>query len=144
MTHISIDLIKEAKKEYITIVKYPPHVTDQLQSVDVTCFGPLKSTWESLLNEWVIEWGSKLTKANFVNLLSKVWHEDLKPSNFVSGFRTTGIFPVDREKYKNSRLGPRLLKRYENCVRSGKPEDIMEDLAAAVNTPKKVFPGPEN
>ena len=144
MTHVSIDLAKETKKEDITIVKYPPHVTDQLQPLDVTCFGPLKHKWESLLNEWVVEWGSKLTKANFVNLLSKVWHEGLKPSNVVSGFRATGIFPVDREKYKKSRLDPRLLKRYENWVRLGKPEDIMEDLATAVNTPKKVFPGTEN
>ena len=107
-------------------------------------FWVLKHKWESLLNEWVVEWGSKLTKANFVNLLSKVWHEGLKPSNVVSGFRTTGIFPVDREKYKKSRLDPRLLKRYENWVRLGKPEDIMEDLATAVNTPKKVFPETEN
>ena len=144
MTHVSIDLVKEAKKEDITIVKYPPHVTDQLQPLDVTCFGPLKRKWESLLNEWVVEWGSKLTKANFVNLLSKVWHEGLKPSNVVSGFRTTGIFPVGREKYKKSRLDPRLLKRYENWVRLGKPEDIMEDLATAVNSSKKVFTGTEN
>ena len=144
MIHALIDLVKEAKNKDITIVKYPPHVTDQLQPLDVTCFGPLKRKWESLLNEWVVEWGSKLTKANFVNLLSKVWHEGLKPSNVVSGFRTTGIFPVDREKYKKSRLDPRLLKRYENWVRLGKPEDIMEDLATAVNSPKKVFPGTEN
>ena len=140
MTHVSIDLGKKAKKEDITIVKYPPHVTDQLQPLDVTCFGPLKRKWESLLNEWVVEWGSKLTKANFVNLLSKVWHEGLKPSNVVSGFRATGIFPVDREKYKKSRLDLRLHKQYENWVRLGKPED----LAMAVNAPKKVFPGTEN
>ena len=55
MIHISIDLVKEAKKEYITIVKYLPHVTDQLQLLDVACFGPLKRKWESLLNEWVVE-----------------------------------------------------------------------------------------
>ena len=86
MTHVSIDLAKETKKEDITIVKYPPHVTDQLQPLDVTRFGPVKCKWESLLNERVVEWGY---------LLSRVWHEGLKPSNAVSGFRTTGIFPVD-------------------------------------------------
>ena len=59
----------------------------------------------------------------------------------MSGFRTTGTFPLDKEKYKKSRLDPRLLKQYENWVRLGKPEDIMEDLATAVNTTKKVFPG---
>ena len=92
----------------------------------------------------MIEWGSKLTKANFVNLLSKLWHEGLKPSNVVSAFRTTGIFPVEREKYKKSSLDPTLFMRFENWVQLGKPEDIMEGLASAVNTPKKVFPGTEN
>ena len=62
----------------------------------------------------------------------------------MTGFRTTVIFPVDREKYKKSRLDPRLLKWYEYWVRLRKPEDIMEDLETAVNTPKKVFPGVEN
>ena len=37
-----------------------------------------------------------------------------------------------------------MLKRYENWVRLGKPENIMEDLATVVNTAKKVFPGTEN
>ena len=58
MAHVSIDLVKEAKKEDITIGKYPPYVTDQLQPLDVTCFGPVKHKWESLLSEWVVEWGS--------------------------------------------------------------------------------------
>ena len=86
MTHVSIDLVIVTKKEDIKIVKYPPHVTDQLQPLDVSCFEPLKCKWESLLNEWVVDWGY---------LLSKVWHEGLKPSDVVSGFRTTGIFPLD-------------------------------------------------
>ena len=51
MTHVSIDSVKEPKKEDITIVKYPPHVTGQLQPLDVTCFGPLNCKWESLLTE---------------------------------------------------------------------------------------------
>ena len=36
-----------------------------------------------------------------------------------------------------------MLKRCENGVQLGKPEDIIEDLATVVNTPKKVFPGAE-
>lgn len=98
LTHVSADVIKEANKEGIMIVKYPPDVTDQLQPLDVTCSGPLKQKWELFLRKW----GSKLAKANFVNLLSKVWHEGLTPSNVISGFRTTGIYPVDREKYPKS------------------------------------------
>ena len=50
---------------------------------------------------------------------------------------------MDIEKYKKPRFRPRLLKRCENGVQLGKPEDIIEDLTTAVNTPKKVFPGAE-
>ena len=113
LIHLSFDLTKEANKDGITIVKYPPHVTDQLQPLDVTCFGPLKRKWELLLHKWLVEWGSKLTKANFVNFLSKVWHEGLTASNVISGCRATGIYPFDREKYPKSCLDPRLLKRYD-------------------------------
>ena len=55
-----------------------------------------------IVHEWLVECGSELPKANFVNLLSNVWLESITPSNVVSGFRTTGIYPVDREKYPKS------------------------------------------
>ena len=46
LSHVSIDLIidliKLSNKEDIMLVKFPPHVTDQLQPLDVTCFGPIK------------------------------------------------------------------------------------------------------
>ena len=62
----------------------------------------------------------------------------------MSGFRATGNFPLNREKYPQDRFDQRLLKRYENWVRLGKPEDNMEDLSTAVVTPTKgKFPEPE-
>ena len=45
LTHISIPVIKRALDENI-IVKFPPHVTDVLQPLDISCFGPLKQVWE--------------------------------------------------------------------------------------------------
>ena len=40
--HVSINVIKIAISEDITIMKFPPHVTYMLQPLDVTCFSPLK------------------------------------------------------------------------------------------------------
>ena len=51
LTHISIPVIREALNQQIVILKFPPHVTDVLQPLDVTCFGPLKRKWEKLLHE---------------------------------------------------------------------------------------------
>ena len=59
LTHVSIAVIEQALKENITIVKLPPHVTDLLQPLDVSCFGPLKRLWEKMLNSWINEFGCK-------------------------------------------------------------------------------------
>ena len=142
LTHVSVDLVETAILEDITIVKLPPHVTDKLQPLDVTCFGPMKREWERTLNEWVNEHGPKnpMKKPNFVDMLSKIWHKCLSEENVKAGFRATGIYPVNRDRFPRDRLDPRLLKRYDQWVALGKPADMMEDLAMATSTPKKLNP----
>ena len=139
LTHVSIPLIEKAMEENIIVVKLPPHITDRLQPLDVTCFGPLKLEWERTLNEWVNERGptKPMKKPNFVDMLARIWHKCLSEENVRSGFRTTGIFPVDRTKFPTLRFDPRLLKRYETWVQLGRPEDLMEELTTAIDTPRK-------
>ena len=79
--------------------------------------------------------GSKpIQKSIFVDLLCKIWHKGLSPKNVIAGFRSTGIYPVNREKFPIDRFNARLLKRYNIWVELGKPEE----LATSVNTPKKI------
>lgn len=49
-----------------------------------------------------------------------------------------GIFPIDRTKYPEKRFDPRLMKRYAKWCQMGKPDDMMEELARAPNTPQKL------
>ena len=92
LTHISIPVISRALEENIIIMKFPPHVTDVLQPLDVSCFGPLKRKWEQLLHERVNIFGPKhqLTKPDFVNQLCKVWTSGMNEENVKHGFSTTG------------------------------------------------------
>ena len=46
LTHVSVLVIERAMEEKIFILKFPPHVTDVLQSLNVACFRPLKREWE--------------------------------------------------------------------------------------------------
>ena len=140
LTHVSVKIIEKALKEDITILKFPPHVTDLLQPADVTCFGPLKRKWEKKLNEYVNVVGASkgISKATFVDLISSVWHEGLTPENVISGFRKTGIYPVDRTKFPQHRFDVRLVKSYDQWVQLGRPDDLMEELAMSVTTPQKV------
>ena len=93
LTHISTTLIETALDEDITILKLPPHKTDKLQPLDVTCFGPLKREWEKQLNEWI--WGLKqpMKIPMFVDKLSKIWHRCLTEDTIKSGFGSTSVFP---------------------------------------------------
>ena len=92
LTHISISLIKRALNENIIIVKFPPHVTDVLQPLDVFCFAPLKRAWERQLHQ-CLEFGMKhpLTRSEFVNELCAIWNTGMEKENTVSGFEKTGI-----------------------------------------------------
>ena len=94
LTHISLSVIKRAMEERITIIKFPPHVTDVPQPLDVVCFGPLKRRWEMLLQERVKTYGAKsnLTKPDFVNQICKIWKEGMNSTNIINGFASTGNF----------------------------------------------------
>ena len=69
LTHISAPVIEKALELNIIILKFPPHVTDVLQPLDVACFGPLKGESERCLHKPISEYGIKqlLTKSEFVN-----------------------------------------------------------------------------
>ena len=92
MTHVSIPVLRRALADNIIILKIPPHVTDVLQTLDVSCFGPLKRRWEKILHERMNVFGPKqqLSKAEFVNQLCSVWPEGMTKNNIIAGFQSTG------------------------------------------------------
>ena len=78
-----------------------------------------------------------MKKNIFVNKICEIWSDGLSVENVQSGFRSIGIYPVDRSKYPVERFDKRLERRYEKWVGMGKPEDMMESMATQLNTPKK-------
>lgn len=125
LSHTSLRTVDLAVKNNITILKLPPHCTDLLQPLDVACFAPLKSYYDSKLLEYTQSTGGRenLRKDLFVNMLCSVWNTGLSKENIVAGFRATGIHPLDRVKYNTSRLDTIKLKTYDDWVSAGKPTD---------------------
>ena len=126
-------------KKDITILKFPPHVTDKLQPLDVTCFSPLKKKWNTLLAERANVLGPRetISKSTFADLVCSIWYEGLSPANAISGFKATVIYPTDKSKYRTSRFDPRLLKQYEYWLQLDRPEDLVEEMMTSVTTPRK-------
>ena len=142
LTHLSIDVIRKARAEDVTILKLPPHTTDLIQPLDVACFGPLKCIWERKLNEWTSLFGvnERIKKAQFANMLSEVWRQGLSTKNIIAGFEATGVFPVNKLKYPTNRFNPNLLKSYKSWDAAGRPEsmkDVFGSKERSATTPRK-------
>ena len=84
MTHISISVIKTALEENIIIYKFPPDVTDVMQSLDVIYFGLLKRAWKNRLQQRINEFGIKqsVTSSKLVNKLCGIWGDNKKKGKF--------------------------------------------------------------
>ena len=124
--HLDLRTVNLAKKENIAVVKLPSHTTDLLQPLDRTCFGPFKKRWNAALVNWQRLNQRMLNKSEFVNLVCSVWDEGLSELNIVSGFRSCGIFPLNREKYPMCRLNPTKLQLY-----LASKEDRTSDVTAS-------------
>ena len=74
LTHILIPVIKRAFDKNIIIAKFPPHITDVLQPLDVSCFGRLKRASERRLHQRINGFGIKhpLIRSEFVNKLCAI------------------------------------------------------------------------
>ena len=131
LTHVTIPVITRALEENIIIIKFPPHCTDVLQPLDKTCFGPLKQKWQAKLGERMNTFGSKssLTKSEFINLLCSIWNDGMTEANIKSGFSSTGIWPLNKEKYPVNRFDPRLLRKYKEWKEAGGKELNWDELA---------------
>ena len=116
-SHISVRLIEEALKSNIELIKFPSHLTDKLQPLDKCVFGPLKSCW----NRQLVKYGreqmgqgcGRLPKNKFVELLGTTWQESMKSRNIISGFLTTGVYPVDPTRFPRDEFNINDLEKYE-------------------------------
>lgn len=103
-SHLSIRVLKLCQENDIKLIFLPPNSTHLLQPLDVSFFGPMKRSWRAILNNWKTTTKGKnatcLDKSQFPSLLSKLMNESGLSSreNMISGFRGTGIFPLDRNK----------------------------------------------
>lgn len=108
-THVGINIIEKAREAGITIMKIPPHTSDNLQPLDLAVNKSFKDKWDQRLVKWQrLHVGQVLPKKEFSKLIGDVWAQ-VEPSVCVAGFRKGGIFPfngnaVPEEKFHPSQL----------------------------------------
>ena len=98
-SHFSEEVINICLKRNICFIMLVPNSMHLCQPLDLAVFGPMKRSWRSLLNEWHKESHSKgtLPKQHFLLLLRHLLNY-IKAENIVSGFRGSGISPLNKDK----------------------------------------------
>jgi hypothetical protein len=103
-SHINLEVLKTCEENNIRFVCLPPNATHLTQPLDVTYYGPMKREWRKILTSW--KEGNKsltsLPKDQFPKLLKQLvdFLYVEKKTNMISGFKKTGIIPLDRTKIK--------------------------------------------
>ena len=72
--------------------------------------------WQKLLSEWNFDnHGSLLGKGQFFEVMWPAWKHAMSIANIQSGFRKTGIFPVNFDGILKSKFTPSQVTDSKNC-----------------------------
>lgn len=96
-SHYCIDTINLARSEEVILFVLPPNTTHLTCPLDKSIFGPLKVKWRDVCYRHLSDNpGCVVTRYDFSTLFGKAWLNTMSIRNIISGFSTTGIFPVNR------------------------------------------------
>lgn len=94
----SVEMLEFAESNEIIILCLPSHTTQYLQPLDRSFFKPLKGHFYESCRMWLRNHaGRRITRYQFGELLSDSWGKAATTQNGSSGFRSTGIRPLNRD-----------------------------------------------
>ncbi|KAJ8917077.1 hypothetical protein NQ315_012996 [Exocentrus adspersus] len=106
-SHISIEAIRDAKENGVTILTLPPHSSHKIQPLDVAVFLPFKSYYNAAVDTWMIKNpGQTVSIYEVAEFVSKAHDRSMTPQNIRAGFRKTGIFPFDQAIFSDDDFLP--------------------------------------
>jgi len=104
-THSNLVSSKFAKDHKVTIFCFPPHTTHECQPLDCSLFKPLKDYWWQECHKFYSKNpGSVISKLNLNSVFRRAWLSAITRTNFIAGFRTTGVYPFNRNAISCARF----------------------------------------
>ena len=97
-SHISIEAIDLAKNNGVTIITLPPHCSNKLQPLDVTCFAPFKKFYAAAIDNWMkTNPGKTFSLYEIAGCVRFAHQKSMTPENITKGFERCGIYPFNRD-----------------------------------------------
>lgn len=91
-----VEMLELANQNDIVLLCLPSHCTQALQPLDKFFFGPLKIYWNQEAKTWMLNNLSRnFSRYQVGKILGKAWMRAATAANAISGFKGTGIYPLD-------------------------------------------------
>lgn len=101
------NMLQFARKNHVVIICFPPHCTHRLQPLDVAVMKPLSTYYADAINTWMRQNpGRVLTEYEICALIGAALQRSATPATIMSAFRTTGIYPYNREVFSDTFFSP--------------------------------------
>nr|CAH7760031.1 unnamed protein product [Callosobruchus chinensis] len=110
-----ISIVEAADSLDITLFFLPSNTSHELQTMDKSVFRSFETFWDQeVLHFLTTNPGKALTKMRFGEIFNTVWLKAMTPSNIISGFRATGIYPFRPDAIPESAFAPSATSCREN------------------------------
>lgn len=99
----SLELIDKARDAGVILLCFPPHCTHRLQPLDVAFMKPLSLYYSDEVKKLLREHAKDhrvVTQFQIASLFGKAYLKASTMTTAISGFRATGIWPVDPKIFK--------------------------------------------
>ena len=101
-SHVTLEVVRILMESGLDIVSLPSHTSHALQPLDVSCFKLFKTMFRKIRDRWSLRSKTKaVDKRTLCEWTSHALQIALTPKNIMSGFRATGIWPLDRQATKH-------------------------------------------
>lgn len=95
-SHETLGLLEEAARIDILILALPPHTSHHLQPLDKSVVGPFSHCYDRACSDFLAAHPDHLiNKVTWPRIFRQAWEQGVTSNNIKSGFRATGIWPID-------------------------------------------------
>lgn len=139
---MSLEVLDIAKAAGVTMLTLPPHCSHKLQPLDISVFGPFKAYYNTSVDSWMLHNpGIPITIYQVGECVGESFLKSVTPSNIISGFRKSGIYPLNINIFEESDFlmsavsdRPQNLvepQDSERCVTPPREENLQDDSPMA-------------
>lgn len=103
--HHDLDIFKWCREREIIYVLLYPNSTQATQPLDFSCFHSLKSSYRKEAAEYKrTTQKTSVNEIDFIQILSRAIQKGVSPEIIRNGFKSCGLFPLDRSQVHDERL----------------------------------------